>query len=113
MRSTLKAALSAAACILLCGCGSGGSGNNSRLAFTDYAGLWTGTWRNNTFGSSGPSTLNVALSSGNSVMDWTIHVEGNVFGGAAPPDETFHGAVTTTTVSLSGTSVAYGDLTLH
>ncbi len=112
MRSTLAVVICLTGTLLIWGCGSGG-GSQTRVVFTDYAGQWTGTWHNNTFNSSGPSTLNVTLSNNNTEMDWTIHVEGNVFGGAAPPDETFHGVVTADTITLTGVSVAYGNLTLN
>ena len=112
MKSLFSWVICVVTIIVLAGCGGGG-GNQTRVAFTDYAGFWTGTWHNNTFNTSGPSTLNVMLSNNNTQMDWTIHVEGNVFGGQAPPDETFHGVVTANSVTLTGQSVAFGSLTLN
>jgi len=83
------------------------------VAFSDYAGNWSCNWHNNTFNTTEPSTLVVTLNQAGTSMTWTIHVQGNVFGGAAPPDETFSGVVTATTVTLTGHSATYGDLTLN
>jgi len=83
------------------------------VAFTDYVGNWAGSWHNNTFGTSGPATLAVALDPTGTQMTWTIAVQGNVFGGAAPPPETFTGTVTVGGITLSGTSVSFGQLQLN
>lgn len=83
------------------------------VAFADYVGNWVGSWHNNTFGSSGPATLAVALDPTSTQMTWTIALQGNVFGGAAPPPETFTGTVSTGGITLSGTSVSFGKLLLN
>jgi hypothetical protein len=47
------------------------------------------------------------------MMTWTIAVQGNVFGGPAPPPETFIGTVTAAGITLSGRSVTFGNLLLN
>ena len=86
--------------------------SGAAVAFADYPGNWAGSWHNNTFGSSGAATLAVTLDATGTKMTWTIAVQGNVFGGAAPPPETFTGVVNATGVTLSGTSVSFGNLLL-
>ena len=89
------------------------TGLPATVAFADYAGSWAGSWRNNTFGSSGPATLAVSMNSAGTQMSWTIAVQGNVFGGAAPPPETFLGTVSANRITLSGNSVSFGQLVLN
>jgi hypothetical protein len=85
---------------------------SSGVAFTSYVGNWAGSWHNNTFGSSGPASLAVGLNPAGTQMTWTISVQGNVFGGISPPAETFIGAVTSSGITLTGTSVTFGQLRL-
>jgi hypothetical protein len=80
--------------------------------FPSYVGNWTGTWRNNTFASTGQATLAVALNPGGTQMTWSIAVQGNVFGVGSPAPETFVGAVGPATITLTGNSATFGQVTL-
>lgn len=55
------------------------------------AGTWAGTWRNETFGSSGPASIVMTVTSP-TTFTFTSNFGGNVFGCASPPPAT--GSVT-------------------
>ena len=58
-------------------------------AFTPQtlAGTWNGTWRNETFGSSGPASIVIAVTSP-TTFTYTSSFGGNVFGCSSPPPAT-------------------------
>lgn len=51
------------------------------------AGRWSGNWRNETFGSSGPASIVMTLTSP-TTFTFTSNFGGNVFGCSSPPDAT-------------------------
>jgi hypothetical protein len=71
-------------------------------------GTYTGTWTNQTFGSTGPVTFQVSdTSPGDLTM--TITLGGNVFGRAAPPPFTLTGTLNTQgIITLHGTPAGFG-----
>jgi hypothetical protein len=111
MRSPRRVLL-ALALLPMGGCGSGNTTVETRVVFADYAGTWKGSWKNNTTGDTGPTTLVVTLSPSGSQMTWTIDVEGPVFGGNSPGTATFNGTVTADTITIAGQSASFGQLTL-
>lgn len=75
------ACLALVAAALLAGCGGdggGGSSNTTRFA-TAYAGNWSGTWTDIS-GTSGTSTMNIALNTTAQTATVTIALSGNHFG---------------------------------
>jgi hypothetical protein len=52
-------------------------------------GTWTGTWTNDTFGSTGPASMTLSVDEEAQTLDATLDIGGNVFGGADPDAETF------------------------
>lgn len=86
-------------------------GTSGDLA-SQIAGSWGGGWLNNTFSSSGTATLAITTNTTAHTFSATLHLTGNVFGGSAPPDQTFSGSYSTSTgVSYSGHSSLFGDIT--
>ncbi len=77
------------------------------------AGNWAGTWRNNTFGSSGGITAVVTVDTIAQTFRGTVDVNGSVFGAGDPPAETFSGPYTTAGVTLTGTSPFFGNVVLN
>jgi hypothetical protein len=79
-----------------------------------FAGTYTGTWKNTTFGSSGSIKVEVAVDPSAKTAKVTTTLGGNVFGAPAPPPET----VTIQLASLQPgqpatiTSPLFGQLTL-
>jgi hypothetical protein len=69
---------------------------------TQLAGNYTGTWTNTTFGSTGSSSLQLSYNATTKVATITFDVNGNVFGGADPPAETW-----TCTVTLDGCKASF------
>ncbi len=51
------------------------------------AGTWSGTWKNERFGSTGPAKIVAKSTSGNKQLLFTADLGGNVFGCADPPVE--------------------------
>jgi hypothetical protein len=62
----------------------------ARTAFTpkSIAGTWSGTWKNETFGSTGPASIKAAALAGNTKLAFTADFGGNMFGCADPAGET-------------------------
>ncbi|MFI5166832.1 MAG: hypothetical protein ACHQQS_09455 [Thermoanaerobaculales bacterium] len=61
---------------------------------TDLVGTWTGPWNNVTFGSTGNVTIVVTADVPGRTAQMQVTLTGNVFGGAAPPPETYPVALT-------------------
>lgn len=71
-------------------------------------GTYTGNWTNQTFGSTGPVSFQVADTSPG-VVTMTITLGGNVFGGPPPPPITMTGSVNAQgVITLSGGSANFG-----
>lgn len=78
---------------------------------SQLAGNWTGSWHNTTFDTSGPASLAMTVNSSAKTYSATITLGGNVFGGSAPPPQTFAGSYSSTTgVTYSGSSPVFGDI---
>jgi hypothetical protein len=81
-----------------------------------FAGRYSGTWNNLTFGSTGSIALTLTIG-GNGGVGSPVRVDtslgGTVFGGTAPPTQTFTGSVETAGLVFSGTSAFFGQLTWH
>ena len=90
---------------------TGPPGGTSGDLASQVAGDWSGGWLNNTFSSSGSATLAITTNTTAHTFSATLHLTGNVFGGSAPPDQTFSGSYSTSTgVSYSGHSSLFGDI---
>ena len=78
-----------------------------------FAGVYTGTWTNTTFGSSGPVTADIKVDAPTKTITALVTIGGNVFGGPPPPPETFTGKIgDLTSLSFSGHSGTFGDFTV-
>jgi len=80
---------------------------------TQFAGTYVGNWEDTTFSSGGP--ISVAITIGGtggigSPVVVTFSLGGDVFGGSAPPPQTFTGMVEPSGLSFSGTSTFFGNV---
>jgi hypothetical protein len=76
------------------------------------AGTFTGTWRNDTFGSSGGATLTITVDTVAQTFSGTFDMSGSVFGRGDPAPATFSGPYSTTSgVQVTATSSFYGNVT--
>ena len=96
-------------CVGLFGCGSGG-GNRVPLAFTVYNGAWSGSWHNNTFNTTGSSSLAVNVNDIAKTIHFVITVNGNVFGSPAPPTQTFDGTYDANQLIVTSVSPVFGNI---
>lgn len=79
---------------------------------SQLAGNWTGTWNNATFQSSGSAALAISTDTAAKTFSATLTLGGNVFGGSAPPPQTFSGSYTTGAgVTFTGHDSLFGDIT--
>jgi len=79
---------------------------------SQIAGNWTGTWNNATFQSTGSAALAIATDTTAKTFSATLTLGGNVFGGSAPPPQTFSGSYTTGAgVTFTGHDSLFGDIT--
>ena len=77
------------------------------------AGTYSGSWTNTTFGSKGTVTAVITVDRAALTVSAQITVTGNVFGGAAPPPETFGGKIGDLgALGFSGHSQTFGDFTV-
>ncbi len=79
------------------------------LAF--FEGTYTGSWTNQTFGSTGPITVVVKLDRAAGTVSLTLTLGGNVFGMPAPAPETVSFKPTPPPLMYSGRSAIFGDVT--
>jgi hypothetical protein len=89
--------------------------NPLALAAAIFNGHSTGTWHNDTFGSSGSVATDIAIDSAAQTVSMKVTLGGNVFGGAAPAPQSFTGKITPTTgggFTISGTSAFFGPFTI-
>lgn len=79
-----------------------------------FAGVYSGTWTNTTFGSSGPVTANIKVDAPTKTITAVVTIGGNVFGGPPPPPETFTGSIADlTSLTFSGHSATFGDFIVN
>jgi hypothetical protein len=79
---------------------------------SQLAGNWIGTWNNTTFGSSGSAALAIVVNTSAKTYAVTLTLGGNVFGGSAPPAQTFSGSYTTASgATFTGHDSLFGDIT--
>jgi hypothetical protein len=97
------ACLVVVAAALLAGCGGGSSNNSNTTSFaTSYAGNWSGQW-NDIDGTSGTSTMNIALNSATKGATVTIALSGNQFGFAGS-QTALTGTYNANAISVAGPS---------
>ncbi|HEY8813043.1 MAG TPA: hypothetical protein VIO86_11175 [Candidatus Dormibacteraeota bacterium] len=78
-----------------------------------FAGSYAGTWTNTTFNSKGTVLSVIAFEPATQTVTANLTVGGNVFGGAAPPPETFSGKLGQLgALGFSGHSPTFGDFTV-
>lgn len=86
---TLAGALLCAALLALAPATAGAAASASATPFTPslLAGTWEGSWRNETFNTTGAARI-VASAPGDTRLNFTVDLGGNVFGCADPPPAT-------------------------
>ena len=77
-----------------------------------FAGNWTGAWVNNTFSTTGPASLSVAVNTSAQTFQFTLALGGNVFGAGTPQPQTLSGTYTGSGATLTGHSALLGDVTM-
>ena len=79
--------------------------------FSSFEGTYTGTWTNQTYGSTGSITAVIKLDHSAGTITATLTLGGNVFGAAAPAPETVTfkptGAIS---LDITGHSATFGDV---
>lgn len=78
-------------------------------AFEDAT--FTGSWTNQTFGSTGGATMAVKVDRAALTLGVTLTLTGNVFGAAAPAPETFTLPISAAGATYTGKSKTFGDVT--
>ena len=76
-----------------------------------FEGSWQGQWVNNTFGSQGDASLDVSVDEAQLTVEFVLDLDGNVLGGSDPDPETFSGTYDAAALTVTGTSVVFGDIT--
>ena len=79
---------------------------------TTVSATFAGTWRNTTFGSMGNASLTIIGDAYNQTYSGTSTVDGNVFGGTAPPSEMYANIFTPSGGTFTTHSSFYGDVTI-
>jgi hypothetical protein len=77
-----------------------------------FAGNWTGAWVNNTFSTTGPASLSVAVNTAAQTFQFTLALGGNVFGAGTPAPQTLSGTYTGAGATITGHSALFGDVTM-
>ncbi len=75
------------------------------------AGNWSGQWNNNTFSTTGPASMAVSVNTAAQTFQATITLGGNVFGGSAPPPQTFSGSYGASGITFTQSSPVFGNVT--
>jgi hypothetical protein len=75
-----------------------------------FAGKYSGTWKNTTFGSTGAAALDVSVDRTAKTVSITITLGGNVFGAPAPAPETLTAPIAAS--GLTVTSKTFGQMTV-
>ncbi|MFA5800790.1 MAG: hypothetical protein WC840_07645 [Candidatus Peribacteraceae bacterium] len=135
MKSVNKAAAAVLFAVLFAaaGCGgSGGSGGNpgggtistdataNKNLITSFTGAnsvtVSGTWTNNTFGTSGNVDANISFNTATNILTFVFNIDGNVYGHGDPAPETFTVDLTdfinNGTMTAHATSATYGDVSI-
>ena len=82
--------------------------------FTSFEGSYSGTWTNQTYGSSGSITVVIKLDHSAGTITSTLTLGGNVFGAPAPAPETVtFKPIGALTPDIAGHSATFGDVTVH
>jgi hypothetical protein len=76
-------------------------------------GKYTGSWKNTTFGSTGPLTIDWKFDKAASTLTATVTVGGNVFGAPAPPAQTWAFKPDGQKLTYTGKSPAFGEVTAN
>lgn len=80
--------------------------------YSAFSGQWSGDWNNTTFGSTGTVTLTITVND-DGTADFTLDVDGQVFGAADPPAMTFSGTYDADGAHIAVTGDAlFGDVTI-
>ncbi|MDQ6919005.1 MAG: hypothetical protein M3Z98_06565, partial [Candidatus Dormibacteraeota bacterium] len=75
-----------------------------------FAGSYSGSWMNTTFNTKGTILAVIGFDSATQTVTANLTVGGNVFGGPAPPPETFSGKLGSLgSLGFSGHSPTFGD----
>jgi hypothetical protein len=91
-----------------------GTITNGTLVPTDFAGNWTGTWVNTTFGSQNNATMTVTVNGATKAVSITLQISGNVLGTFTnPPAETYNGTYDSTHFTIDANSTIFGHATLN
>lgn len=84
------------------------------LNVATYAGTWTGSWTNTTFGSTGTTSIVIAAGGANNQVNLSHSGTGTVLGGTGAPLETRSNVpYTATAFTLNTTSTTFGNVTLN
>jgi hypothetical protein len=95
---------------VLVGCTASSTGALAGLTVSRMAGNWAGAWNNTTFGTTGPTTLNITDNPGAQTATFVLDMDGNVFGGGDPAPFTFTANYNATTLTVSQAGTFFGDL---
>lgn len=68
----------------------------------DFAGTWTGQWRNLTFNSQGSASLTIQVDPVAWTMQFSLDLGGNVFGGSDPPPQSATGTYSKEGLAITG-----------
>lgn len=112
---TILIACFSALCLTACGGGGGGSttgGGGGGTVFNPvpFAGTWTGAWNNTTFSTTGPASMAITIDSTAKTGTMSMDLDGNVFGGPNPPADSLAGPYNDTSMTVTGTSPTFGNL---
>jgi len=77
-----------------------------------FQGSYTGSWTNQTFGSTGGASLSQGVVRSTQTVLTQLTLSGNVFGGSAPPPMVFVGTYSASGYTSSGTSSLFGPMTM-
>lgn len=80
------------------------------LDLSGLVGTWTGSWHNETYNTTGGATIVISVDQQAKTMSFNVDFDGNVFGGSNPPAETFTGSYTETSLTITGHSNTFGDI---
>jgi len=76
-----------------------------------FAGNWTGQWNNTTFSTTGPASMAVTIDTTHQTFQAVMTIGGSVFGGSAPPPQTFSGPYNSSGVTITANGTAFGNIT--
>ncbi len=82
------------------------------LTAVQMQGSWSGRWTNTTFGSTGAATASVSTNETAKTVQFTLTLQGGVFGGSQQTPDSFTGTYDADKYTVTGTSATFGNLTL-